>query len=160
MQAELSISCVSSLAAQICSQRVCMLAVTSRKRRRCEPAIQPRQSVCYSLQASGLPVSHSTASGLRQGRHRPCQGTTKNLISCCIAVGSPKKTGFRVCERMQTIKKPQAVHDIVLKQLHCCAVLCLCCLRPCSPALQDHQVSCWPSCKHTCHSLYVALRNH
>jgi len=77
-----------------------MLAVASRKRRRCEPAIQPRQSACYSLQAPGLPVSHSTASGLRQGRHRPCQGTTKNLISCCIAVGSPKKTGVGVCERM------------------------------------------------------------
>ncbi len=152
-------SCASTHAVQICSQRECMLAAASRKRRRCEPAIQPRQSACYSLQAPGLPMSHSLASGLRQGRHRPCQGTTKNLICCCTVFGSPEKTGFRVCERVQTMKKAM-VHCIVLMQLYCCAALCLCCLRSCSPALQDHQSSCWQPCKHTCHGLYFAWRNH
>ncbi len=79
-------SCASTHAVQICSQRVCMLAAASRKRRRCEPAIQPRQSACYSLQAPGLPMPHSPASGLRQGRHRACQGMPKSLVWCCTAL--------------------------------------------------------------------------
>jgi len=108
-----------------------MLAVASRKRRRCEPAIQPRQSACYSLQAPGLPVSHSTASGLRQGRHRPCQGTTKNLISCCIAVGSPKKTGVGVCERMQTM---QTSHELCTGSFSCSYIAVL----SCASAVSDH----------------------
>lgn len=65
------------------THRECLLAAASRKRRRCKPAIQPRQSACYSLQAPGLPMSHSPASGLRQGRHRACQGMPKSLVLCC-----------------------------------------------------------------------------
>ena len=62
-----------------------MLAAAGRKRRRREPTIQPRQSASHPLQAPSHPVSHSPASGLRQGGYRACEGMTKNHLCCCSA---------------------------------------------------------------------------